>query len=110
MNLLARVTVAGFFALCLLSGCKSQGVGERCTVGLNSDCEQGLACVAAGTLYGVCCPPDQTCVSNPPETIDAATFDAAAADSATPDSAPLDGSENDAAAGDAAPGADGPAR
>jgi hypothetical protein len=91
MNLLARPIIAGYLALFLLSDCKSQGIGERCTVGLNSDCEQGLACVAAGTAYGVCCPPDQSCASNPTETVDAATTDAA----------PPDAGDNDGSTGDA---------
>ena len=85
MNGLARVTIAGSFASFLLSGCQSQGIGERCTVGLNSDCEQGLVCVAAESTYGVCCPLGQTCASNPPETIDAAPLDAASADAASPE-------------------------
>ena len=97
MNVSVRVTIAGLFALFLLSGCKSQGIGERCTVGLNSDCEEGLVCVQAETTYGVCCPLGQTCTSNPPETIDAAPFDTATADAAVPDVSDTDGSNGDAA-------------
>jgi hypothetical protein len=100
MNLSARLTTVGCFALFLLAGCKGQGIGERCTFGVNSDCEQGLACFQ-GKDYGVCCPAGgQSCAPNPVET-DAASPDASDGEGgATEEPSSDDGSTSDAASTD----------
>lgn len=65
MNPFARFAAAAALAVVsMATGCKGQGIGERCTFGINSDCEDGLLCFQ-GTPYSACCPANgPTCAPN----------------------------------------------